>query len=325
MTNSKKIILLALLSMLTFSVAAPPAFSGEDHRDESTHADDQGSEASHNHAEDEQSDSTTISDAAAKTSGIALSEAGSAKVDNYITLIGHIALNQNKTAAVRARFPGIVRNVNKTQGERVKAGETLASVESNESLQVYAVKAPIDGIILARNTNIGDVAGDAALFTIADIDELWAELHIFPQDISKVKEGQDIILSSAECEDTQSTKIMSTLPIIESSTQTLLARAAIKNIDGHWAPGMSVRGDVITGTREAAVAVKTSALQRMEGQQVVFVKEGNRYLARPIKIGITNKDWTEITDGLKAGEQYVSEGSFTVKADIGKSGAAHEH
>ena len=58
---------------------------------------------------------------------------------------------------------------------------------------------------------------------------------------------------------------------------------------------------------------------------VVFVKEGDGFKARPIKTGLQNKHWTEITEGLKHGETYVSEGSFIVKADIGKAGAEHAH
>lgn len=297
---------------------------GHDHGKEETAEEGHSDEHGHGH-EEGPTDRTKISDAAAKASGIAMLEAGPAKVSEYVALTGYVAINQNKMAVVKGRFPGVVRDVKKTQGEAVKAGEILASVESNESLQVYSVKAPIDGMILSRNTNIGDVAGDAVLFTIADINELWAELHIFPQNIGKVKPGMDIILSSSECADRQEAKIISTLPIIEASTQTLLARVNINNLDDHWSPGMSVRGDVVVNSREVPLAVKTSAIQRMEGQQVVFVKEGENYIMRPVKIGMGNKEWTEIIEGLKPGEKYVSEGGFTVKADIGKAGAEHAH
>jgi cobalt-zinc-cadmium efflux system membrane fusion protein len=63
----------------------------------------------------------------------------------------------------------------------------------------------------------------------------------------------------------------------------------------------------------------------MEGKNVVFVQEGDRYETRPIRIGASDNKWTEVLDGLKVGERYVSERSFQIKADIGKAGAAHEH
>lgn len=293
---------------------------------ESHAEDEEKSEGEHGHGHEEgPTDRTEISETASKTAGIVVVEAGSATVNETLSLTGRITLNQNRTALVKARFPGIVRDVKKTQGETVNADDILATVESNESLQVYPVKSPISGVILSRNTNIGDVAADAPMFTVADISELWVELHVFPQDASRVKQGQAITISSTECEDVQHSSITALLPITEASSQTLLARSIIKNLDNHWLPGMSVRGDVVLNSREVPLAIKTSAIQRMEGQQVIFVKEGNNYLMRQVKLGASDPEWTEVLGGLKPGEHYVSEGSFTVKADIGKAGAAHEH
>ncbi len=300
----------------------------KDEHSHDEHGDDHNEgkkEDEHGHGHEEATDKTEISETASKAAGIVVVEAGSATVKETLSLTGRITLNQNRTALIKARFPGIVRDVKKTQGETVKADDILATVESNESLQIYPVKSPIDGIILSRNTNIGDVAADAPMFTVADITELWVELHVFPQDASRVKQGQELTISSTECEDMQHTAITALLPITEASSQTLLARSVIKNLDNHWLPGMSVRGDVVLSSKEVPLAIKTSAIQRMEGQQVIFVQEGNDYLMRPVKLGTSDPEWTEVLEGLKLGEHYVSEGSFTVKADIGKAGAAHEH
>jgi cobalt-zinc-cadmium efflux system membrane fusion protein len=284
-------------------------------------------EAGHEHEEEheEDGDQANLTDKAIENSGIQLMEAGNGTIHQTISLTGRITLNQNKTASVKARFPGIVKSVTKTQGEAVKLGDVLATVESNESLQVYAVKSPLDGIILSRTTNMGDVAGDAPMFTIADMDELWVEFHVFSQDSDHIKSGSSVTISSSECEKTQDTTIQSLLPITEASSQTLLARATIKNLDSHWLPGMSVRGDVVIDSLDVSLAVKTSALQQMEGQTVVFVKEGESFKMRPVKIAASDKTWTEITDGLKTGETYVSEGSFIIKAEIGKASAEHAH
>ena len=73
------------------------------------------------------------------------------------------------------------------------------------------------------------------------------------------------------------------------------------------------------------IAVKTSAIQRVEGKSVVFVQEGERYESRPIVMGVSDNVWTEVKEGLQLGDIYVSEKSFQIKADIGKAGAAHEH
>lgn len=302
---------LRIFAFIAFLSISPAAYAGEEH--------------DHDHGHEASPDRTVISDAAAEASGIRTATAGAATVKDTVALNGRVVLNQNRTALVKARFPGIVRSVKKTQGEMVEEGEILATVESNESLQVYPVKSPLAGMVLSRNSNVGDTAAEASMFTIADMRELWVELHVFPQDAAKVKAGEAVTLSSSECEDVQTTTISALLPITEASTQTLLARATVKNLDSHWLPGMSVNADVVVATHEVPLAVKTAAIQRVENQTVVFVLEGDEYESRTVVLGAGDAEWTEVKSGMEAGEEYVSEGSFIVKADIGKSAAAHEH
>ncbi|MBK8289322.1 MAG: hypothetical protein IPK95_12430 [Cellvibrionales bacterium] len=130
---------------------------------------------------------------------------------------------------------------------------------------------------------------------------------------------------SSEYEKRRGLPEASVLPLTNAATQTVLARAVIRNLDNHWLPGMMIQGELVTEEKEARVAVNNAALQRMEGKDVVFVQEGDAYAMRPVTVGLSDGERTEIVDGLKAGERYVNAGSFTVKADIGKSSAAHEH
>jgi len=276
------------------------------------------------HAEEVEADSTVIPQDIAAKSGIKSEAAGKAVIRETISLTGRITLNQNTTAQVKARFPSIVRAVKKGQGELVKVDDTLAIIESNESLQAYPVKSPIDGVVLARNTNIGDVASDTPLFTIADISNVWAEFHVFPRDIDMIKSGQSVKVTSFEGHHTGEAPITVVLPIAEASSQTVVARVVLPNAEGLWHSGMTVRGDVAVGETEVPVAVKTPSIQRMEGKTVIFIQKGDRYNMRSVKTGASDKDWTQITEGLESGEIYVSENSFMIKADIGKAGAEHE-
>jgi membrane fusion protein, heavy metal efflux system len=242
-----------------------------------------------------------------------------------VSLTGRITLNQNTSAQVKARFPGIVRSVSKGLAETVTAGEVLATVESNDSLLVYPVKAPIDGVILQRNTNIGDVAGDQPLFMISNLSNVWAEFFIFPRDMARIKSGQKVHINATDDSMNVEAAITSLLPVAEASSQTVIARVTIDNPTGQWRSGMTVRGDVIVAEKQVPVAVASVAIQRQEGASVVFVQEGNSYEARKVEIGLGDAEWTEIKSGLKAGERYVAQNSFVVKADIGKAGAEHEH
>ncbi|MFZ4761189.1 MAG: efflux RND transporter periplasmic adaptor subunit [Alphaproteobacteria bacterium] len=334
MLNKRNLIILTL--MLTIAGGAYVTLShdytnkhehGDEHKDE--HAENGAHEHGDKHAHDEESDhaeESRISDHAIKNLNIEILEVGSARVAETLSVSGRVTLNQNTTAQVKGRFPGVIRSVLKEPGEVVKAGDTLATVESNDSLQVYAVKSPISGTIINRNANMGEIAGDTPLFVVADLSKLWAELFIFSKDGEKLKAGQKVRIQCLDDPVNTDSTIALVLPMAEASSQTLVARAVIKNAENHWRSGMNIRADVVLTEKEVPLAVKTEAIQRMEGNNVVFVQEeGGIYKAYPVEIGMGDSLWTEIKSGLNAGQRYVAKNSFVVKADIGKAGAEHEH
>ena len=68
-----------------------------------------------------------------------------------------------------------------------------------------------------------------------------------------------------------------------------------------------------------------AALQIIEGETLVFVKDGDGFIGRVVKIGRTDGQWTEITSGLKPGELIAARGSFVLKSELLKSEAGHGH
>jgi cobalt-zinc-cadmium efflux system membrane fusion protein len=58
---------------------------------------------------------------------------------------------------------------------------------------------------------------------------------------------------------------------------------------------------------------------------VVFSRHGDVYQGRPVRLGRRSGEYVEVERGLAAGETYVTEGSYLIKADIAKAGASHDH
>lgn len=299
---------------------------GHDHGEEESGAEEDEHGHGHGEEEGEHGDESVISDAAAQALNIEVQEAGGAVVRETISVSGRVMLNQNATAQVKARFPGVIRRVVKEPGETVKAGDTLATVESNDSLQIYAVKSPVSGTVITRNANVGELAADAPLFVVADLSQLWAELFVFSKDGEKLKAGQKVRIQCLDDPVHTESTIALVLPTADALSQTLVARAVIDNADNHWRSGMNIRADVVMAEKDVPLAVRTEAIQRMEGKVVVFVQEPDgAYKAQPVEPGMGDATWTEIRGGLSAGQRYVAKNSFVVKADIGKSGAEHAH
>jgi cobalt-zinc-cadmium efflux system membrane fusion protein len=267
---------------------------------------------------------TTIPAAAAKDAGVVAERAGPATIRDVVPLLGTVAMDGNRLASVRARFPGIVRSVSAQLGQKVRAGQALATIEGNESMRTYAVTAPFDGVVLARNTNVGDVAGDGALFEIADLSRVWVELRAIGTDADKLATGQAVRLRAATGDTAAEATIDTILPIATSG-QGVIARVVVPNEDGRWRPGMTVSAEVTVSAREVALAVKESGLQPFRDFTVVFAKVEDTYEVRMLELGDRDGDYAEVLGGLKPGTPYVSGNSFLIRSDIEKSGASHDH
>ncbi len=267
---------------------------------------------------------TTIPTATAVDAGVKVAVAGPAIIRDTVRVMGTVALDANRRAEVKARFPGIVRAVRVQQGDRVRRGQALVVVEGNDSMRSYVVTAPIDGLVLARNTNVGDVAGDNTLVELADLTRVWVELHAIGRDAARLAAGQSVHLKSATGDAEEDTVIDALLPLATQG-QSVVARATLQNPEGRWRPGMSVAAEITVAARNVPLAVRESALQRFRDFTVVFAQVGETYEVRMLELGARDGEHVEVIEGLKPGTTYVTEQSFLIKADIEKSGASHDH
>ena len=292
--------------------------------DEALHADrEDGHRAERRDSEDEEIIKLTAEQI--ERAGIGLETAGAAEIREDLSLYGVIAPNAERVRQVTARFAGAIRRVDKRVGDRVRHGETLAIVESNESLQDYALVAPIEGIITARDANPGEQTGERALFTVADLSSVWVELSLFPRDVAKVRVGQAVRVKNPDTGSSAEGKVVYVAPFGASSNQTLIARVQLDNSQGHWPPGLYVAADVLLSTTAVPVAVANSALQTLAAGPVVFVREGEAFAARPVRLGRGDGASSEVLAGLAPGERYATSNSFVLKAELGKDQAEHGH
>lgn len=336
-------ILIPLLLMLPLAITAcgkgdndAPAKSAEavraDDKEEGGHSG--GTDAEH--AEDTKHDESEsdegheeggvdLSAEQLKAAGIVLGQAGPAKVREVLPLYGVVSPNAERVRDVAARFPGVIRSVQKKIGDSVGQGEVLAKVESNESLQTYAVTAPQAGVITARNANPGEQTGDKTLFTVADLSTVWVELSLFPRDVSKVRVGQRVRVKSADSGLAGEGRVVYVAPLGSTASQTLTARVLLDNSDRRWAPGLYVNAEVTLAEGEVPLAVRTEALQSLEDKTVVFVQGEHGFEPRPVRVGRSDGEVSEVLEGLTAGETYAAANSFIIKAELGKGSAEHGH
>lgn len=250
--------------------------------------------------------------------------AGPATLVETIEVFGRLVPSPEAQRHITARFDGQIKAMPVRLGQRIRAGDPLVTIESNESLKAYTVTSPIDGVITARIANIGEQSDGRVLLSITNTQKLTAELSVFPADRSRVSPGATALLVvNGEAEG-----LLSTVTSLDSqlqSNQSIIARVAVDNASEAFLSGQFVTGKIEVARYPVALAVKRVGLQAFRDFTVVYAKVNDEYEVRMLELGREVGEWVEILGGLDAGTEYVTDNSFIIKADIEKSGAAHDH
>lgn len=284
---------------------------------DSTHLNDH---TDHAH-EDQKEDTTTIAASMASQAGIVTELAASQKLQQSVRLYGSLVAGPDQLSHVRARFEGMIQSVNVNIGDQVNVGDLLAEVESNDSLKTYQIRAPITGQIVQRHANKGEVTQDQVLFSIANFESLWAELHVFPAQTSVIAKGQTV--NFMDSHHSIKASINHIIPVLDTPYQ--IARVKIDNGDMTMSPGQILEAQVQIGSFNIPLAVEIRAIQSLGGREGVFVRNGDEYIFTPLILGRRDSVYTEVLNGLHPGDEYVTENSYLIKADIEKSEAEHVH
>jgi membrane fusion protein, heavy metal efflux system len=258
----------------------------------------------------------------AEAMDIGVRVAGEQTLHQTLLLYGKISPDPKLVSHITARYPGLIQSVMPSLGDAVSQGDLIVTIEANDSLQTYEIHAPISGIVVDSHANPGEFAGDQHLLTVANYQNVWADLNVFPGEAQRIKSGQEVELRMGEL--TANSTIRYLNPG-EGLSPHVLARVPLSNPDLTWTPGLLIEADVTVGEFEVALAVETNALQTFRDWQVVFIQIGDSFEIRPVELGRSDARFTEVLSGLNPGDRYVVENSYLLKADLEKSGAVHDH
>lgn len=195
-------------------------------------------------------------------------------------------------------------------------GMTVAEIEAIKSeTQIDAITnivAKIDGKIIKKNVNVGQVVDPTEdIFTIAMLNEVWGVAQIPERQIGFLKEGDDLLIDVPAYEDKLvEGKITYLGDIVDPVTRTVTIRTEIDNNHGLLKPDMLITMKV-SGMKIEKVGVPINAIVSIDDIPNIFVKTGNnKFLLRPVTLGIKNKEFVHIDDGLLEGEEVVIDGAF---------------
>ncbi|OGU43611.1 MAG: hypothetical protein A2X68_06325, partial [Ignavibacteria bacterium GWC2_56_12] len=172
----------------------------------------------------------------------------------------------------------------RAQSQVVKARAATASAE--ERLADTRIIAPISGVILTKNIELGmiissgvsNVGGGTLLGTIADMNEVYVETNVDEVDIGKVREGQEAtVIADAYPEDrfTGQVERISPLGKTQQNVTTFNVITLVRNRDDKLKAGMSTSVDIEIFNQRNVVLVPNEALRDPKSEQGLQIMEAN--------------------------------------------------
>lgn len=204
--------------------------------------------------------------------------------------------------------------------------QDISASESGDQGGRLPMRAPIDGVVLARTVTLGQAVERATdAFKIADTKHVWVDLDLYEKDLPRVHVGGQVeIRADAYPSEVFKGRVAYVVPVVEEATRTAKVRVELPNDSGKLSFGQLVTARLVgdpSTVATAVLAVPRAAIQRVDGRPVVFVKDGNpgspgRFERRVVELGVSTGDQVEIRRGVKEGEVLASDGAFLLKSEL---------
>ena len=188
----------------------------------------------------------------------------------------------------------------------------------NDRLRKTRILAPFDCTILTRPVSVGQAVSGSGGFnsgtevlTIADLHHMVINAHINQADVTRLQSGQQV---EVEVEAVPGLRVIGTVEriapqaTIKNNIKGFAARILLSAVDQRVRPGMTANIKIPVAAADNVVAVPLAAvfteLDPDSGlnERYVYVQQGAKFARRPVRIGISDFFFSEVQEGLAAGE-----------------------
>ena len=191
-----------------------------------------------------------------------------------------------------------------------------ALVKAPPSFEV-PVKAPIGGLVVEQDVSAGQLIqpGTTQCFMISDVSTVWVLVNVYQKDLPYVRVGDQVAIQTDTYPEVFHGRIAYVAASLDPSTRTLQARIETNNPGEKLKKDMYVTAIVNAGKLQNTIALPDGAILRdSENQPFVYVEtSANQFGRRTVTLGESLNGQTEITSGLKPGDQVIGDGSVFVQ------------
>lgn len=231
-----------------------------------------------------------------------------------------VALAQAKTQyeTAQRQFEDLQR-VGEQQLRKSANGQLAAAQGKYKSAQAQLsyseIRSPIDGVVTDRPLYAGDLASaNQPLLTVMDTSRLIAKAHLAEADCAALKIGDPAELRIHLADEPVKARVTLVSPALDPGSTTVEVWFEAIKPSPALHPGMTVQVSATVRTVKGAIVVPDSALFKgPEGAEYVLVAGSDaRAHVREVHAGISHGGFTQIVDGLKAGDPVIAEGGYGV-------------
>jgi cobalt-zinc-cadmium efflux system membrane fusion protein len=192
------------------------------------------------------------------------------------------------------------------------------------------ILSPLSGTIIYRDVVRGaHIEPEKILLTVSDLGRLWAQLDVYEKDIPLVSDKSQVTIQTSLYPRRRfPARITYVSHLLDEKLRTMKVRVEVENADGLLKPHMYVQGILESPFDDGRemLALPEEAVQSLDGEKIVFVREGaDTFAARHVEVGAKVGDFRIILSGLVENEDVVLKGAFTLKTEISKSTFGHSH
>jgi cobalt-zinc-cadmium efflux system membrane fusion protein len=179
------------------------------------------------------------------------------------------------------------------------------------------IPAPAGGIVMNRDLKLGQrIEKDRTIFLVSDLSTVWVLFDALEKDFPLLTDGAAVsVVSDTFPRHPFDGTVARVLQQLDPKLRTVKVRVVVDNRGNSLKPGMYVKGTITRETGEAMPAVPPAALVKISGINGLFLKDGDGFKFKPLKVDATDADGYVFARGLHDHDEVVVDGAFYLKAE----------
>lgn len=182
----------------------------------------------------------------------------------------------------------------------------------------FFIRAPFSGIVTASNYRSGEsVAPNQVIATVADVSVVAVQGNVFYETLASIHAGEKAeVRVTAYADRTFPARLRNVADTVDPTTKTVRVLFEAPNPHRELKIGMPAEIEIETAAKSEGILVPAACVISEEAASTIYVRiAANQFVRRAVTLGARVGDRVEIKSGLKAGEEFVSQGPMSIKAE----------